>query len=165
MVALPPLGVKRICPNCGARFYDLNKKPALCPKCGKSHDPATQFRARSRRRPAAQEAQKDALQQKPKLKKSIPDDEEDAEIEGFGSIPGGGEELEEMDEADDIESIGELDEIETEEESEDMALEGDVDGDGLIDEIDDEEEILIEDEEEEGAPKPKGKGGAKKGRK
>ncbi len=29
----PELGVKRDCPECGARFYDLNKEPAHCPKC------------------------------------------------------------------------------------------------------------------------------------
>lgn len=28
------LGEKLTCSSCGARFYDLNKKPALCPKCG-----------------------------------------------------------------------------------------------------------------------------------
>lgn len=29
----PELGVKRDCPECGVRFYDLNKEPAHCPKC------------------------------------------------------------------------------------------------------------------------------------
>ncbi len=28
------LGQKLTCSSCGARFYDLNKTPALCPKCG-----------------------------------------------------------------------------------------------------------------------------------
>ena len=27
-------GVKRTCSGCGARFYDLRKSPATCPKCG-----------------------------------------------------------------------------------------------------------------------------------
>ncbi len=27
------LGTKRTCPNCAARFYDLNKNPIICPKC------------------------------------------------------------------------------------------------------------------------------------
>ena len=27
------LGTKRLCPNCGAKFYDLNKDPIVCPKC------------------------------------------------------------------------------------------------------------------------------------
>ncbi len=28
------LGVKRRCPTCGAKFYDLGRKPAICAKCG-----------------------------------------------------------------------------------------------------------------------------------
>jgi uncharacterized protein (TIGR02300 family) len=28
------LGKKHICSNCGAKFYDLGKSPAKCPKCG-----------------------------------------------------------------------------------------------------------------------------------
>jgi len=28
------LGTKRVCPNCGARYYDLNRSPILCPRCG-----------------------------------------------------------------------------------------------------------------------------------
>jgi uncharacterized protein (TIGR02300 family) len=27
------LGTKRDCPNCGAKFYDLNRNPVACPKC------------------------------------------------------------------------------------------------------------------------------------
>ncbi len=27
------LGTKRTCPSCAARFYDLLKSPAVCPKC------------------------------------------------------------------------------------------------------------------------------------
>lgn len=33
-MAQPELGSKRVCVSCGARFYDLNKEPAVCPKCG-----------------------------------------------------------------------------------------------------------------------------------
>ncbi len=28
------LGKKHICDNCGTKFYDFTKKPAICPKCG-----------------------------------------------------------------------------------------------------------------------------------
>lgn len=27
-------GTKRVCPKCGARFYDLNKDPITCIECG-----------------------------------------------------------------------------------------------------------------------------------
>jgi uncharacterized protein (TIGR02300 family) len=33
-VAKPELGTKRLCASCGAKFYDLNKDPIHCPKCG-----------------------------------------------------------------------------------------------------------------------------------
>jgi uncharacterized protein (TIGR02300 family) len=33
-VAKPELGTKRLCSSCSAKFYDLNKDPILCPKCG-----------------------------------------------------------------------------------------------------------------------------------
>jgi uncharacterized protein (TIGR02300 family) len=37
----PDLGVKQQCPNCDARFFDLNKRPAVCPKCKTAFDPDT----------------------------------------------------------------------------------------------------------------------------
>ena len=33
-MANPELGTKRLCASCGAKFYDLNKDPSHCPKCG-----------------------------------------------------------------------------------------------------------------------------------
>ena len=33
-VAKPELGTKRHCAGCGAKFYDLNRDPIVCPKCG-----------------------------------------------------------------------------------------------------------------------------------
>jgi uncharacterized protein (TIGR02300 family) len=33
-VPKPELGAKRQCQNCGAKFFDLNKDPIVCPKCG-----------------------------------------------------------------------------------------------------------------------------------
>ncbi len=33
-VEKPEWGTKRTCDKCGARFYDLNRKPAACPQCG-----------------------------------------------------------------------------------------------------------------------------------
>jgi len=37
-VAKAELGTKRLCANCGAKFYDLNKDPIHCPKCGAVHE-------------------------------------------------------------------------------------------------------------------------------
>ncbi len=33
------LGSKQTCISCGAKFYDLGKRPAVCPKCATSFDP------------------------------------------------------------------------------------------------------------------------------
>ena len=35
----PKLGTKRQCEACEAKFYDLNKQPVTCPKCGHHYDP------------------------------------------------------------------------------------------------------------------------------
>jgi uncharacterized protein (TIGR02300 family) len=32
-VAKTDLGTKRLCGSCGAKFYDLDKTPIVCPKC------------------------------------------------------------------------------------------------------------------------------------
>ena len=29
----PAWGTKRVCPSCGARFYDLSRTPITCPVC------------------------------------------------------------------------------------------------------------------------------------
>jgi len=51
-VAKPELGLKRQCMSCGAKFYDLSKDPAVCPKCGT----VFQAVALSRAAPAARAA-------------------------------------------------------------------------------------------------------------
>jgi uncharacterized protein (TIGR02300 family) len=53
-VAKPELGAKRQCQNCGAKFFDLNKDPIVCPKCG------TVFQGAARARAAAKEEEEDA---------------------------------------------------------------------------------------------------------
>ena len=40
------LGTKRLCPNCGARYYDLNREPILCPRCGTAFEAAAATRVR-----------------------------------------------------------------------------------------------------------------------
>jgi uncharacterized protein (TIGR02300 family) len=38
-LANPELGQKQICPNCLTKFYDLARRPAVCPKCHTAFDP------------------------------------------------------------------------------------------------------------------------------
>src|ERR1700733_14309571 len=49
-VAKPELGTKRLCANCGAKFYDLDKDPIHCPKSGTVHE-VVQVVSRSRPEP------------------------------------------------------------------------------------------------------------------
>ena len=50
------LGKKLTCPSCGARFYDLNKSPACCPKCEHTFD--AQPVLKPKRQPAAEPKKK-----------------------------------------------------------------------------------------------------------
>lgn len=45
-MANPELGQKQICPNCQTKFYDLGRRPAVCPKCDTSFDPEEALRSR-----------------------------------------------------------------------------------------------------------------------
>ena len=40
-MAKPELGTKRTCPSCAAKFYDLGRRPARCPKCETDEDDDT----------------------------------------------------------------------------------------------------------------------------
>ena len=48
-VAKPELGTKRLCAGCGAKYYDLNKDPIVCPKCRTVHGAGGGQRARAGR--------------------------------------------------------------------------------------------------------------------
>ena len=56
-------GLKRICMSCGARFYDLNKKPIICPTCNVEFTGEIKVKSRRGRLPseiADKEADDDA---------------------------------------------------------------------------------------------------------
>lgn len=77
-MANPELGAKQICPNCQAKFYDLNRRPAHCPKCGADFDPEEALKLRSRRgRPAGYPADEEAEDQV--ADKAVESDEEEEE--------------------------------------------------------------------------------------
>lgn len=46
-MARPELGLKRICPNCSAKYYDLNRSPILCPRCGAPFDTSMALKAKA----------------------------------------------------------------------------------------------------------------------
>src|ERR1700677_2366225 len=45
-LANPELGAKQIWPTCSAKFYDLGRRPAVCPECGAEFDPEEALRNR-----------------------------------------------------------------------------------------------------------------------
>jgi uncharacterized protein (TIGR02300 family) len=120
-VAKLDLGTKRVCPNCGTKYYDLNKDPIICPKCG------THFEAPARTRAApvavVEEPAKPAEEPQQGEVEFISLEEADAESGGAAEeeeeeveIAGQGEDpfLEDEDEGgDDVTSIiGDVDEEE-----------------------------------------------------
>ena len=42
-------GIKRICQECGVLYYDLEKNPIICPKCGAEFDPEAILKSRRTR--------------------------------------------------------------------------------------------------------------------
>ncbi len=92
VMAKPELGTKRVCVSCGARFYDLTKTPAICPKCG-TEQPIEQPRLR---RPAGNVAD-DKRPKKPSPAPGIED--VDVEVEGVEDV----EEEDVLENTDDLE--------------------------------------------------------------
>ena len=78
-LANPELGAKQICPTCSSKFYDLGRRPAVCPKCGAEFDPEEALRNR-RVRARAIVPDDDAEEEK------VVKPAEDAE-DGFGAEP------------------------------------------------------------------------------
>ena len=49
---LPGVGSKRVCVSCATRFYDLERLPPVCPKCGTEQPPEAPRPPPMRRSPA-----------------------------------------------------------------------------------------------------------------
>ena len=121
-MAKPDLGTKRLCANCGAKFYDLSKTPIVCPKCETVFVVAP-VSSRSRPEPAAAAAARAAAVVEPEVVAP-----ETADAESTGTKPGAeGEEIE-IDPALDADAF-----IEEQEE-------GDADVTDIIGDVDKEEE-------------------------
>ena len=52
-MAKPELGTKRLCGNCGTKFYDLSKSPIVCPKCATVFQVVAAPASRARPEPVA----------------------------------------------------------------------------------------------------------------
>jgi uncharacterized protein (TIGR02300 family) len=133
-VAKPELGTKRLCSNCSAKFYDLNKSPIICPKCNTVLEIAI---PRSRPEPVAARAPAPVEQEAaaPEVAEAEFVSLEEADAETAGKKPAEGEVVE-----------GAEEEIELDEALEDEAPfieeqeEGDEDVTDIIGDVEDEEE-------------------------
>ena len=112
-----PRGLKRICMSCSTRFYDLNKRPVLCPNCDTEFTGEVKIKAR-RGRLAANDIADDT---------EVEDAVETAEVE---------EEEEEVDAEAETVSLEEVEVEDTDEEDLDIDaddLDADLDDDDLAD--------------------------------
>lgn len=82
------LGEKQMCPSCGAKFYDLGKRPAKCPKCGNTFDPFDEelLATRQAQRMSALDIEETPMEdedddQAIKVKAIDPDAEEEEEVD------------------------------------------------------------------------------------
>ena len=75
----PEWGAKHSCSSCGTKFYDFNKTPLICPKCGTENQPLVVFK---QRRPTPADPPKKPTPAKPvKAVSDDDDDDEDLEVD------------------------------------------------------------------------------------
>lgn len=133
-LANPELGAKQICPNCQAKFYDLGRRPATCPKCATAFDPEEALRSRrvrARAVPAAYETDDEAEEKKVRT---------DEEVEGFE---------EEADETPELDEAVEAEVVEADDDAEEGVVPDAPEPDLGVEF---EEEAALEEDEAEGVP-------------
>lgn len=147
-MANPELGAKQICPNCQAKFYDLNRRPAHCPKCDTEFEPEELLKVRKGRGRAGvpdYEDQAEDAEDQVKAKEGDDEDEEEEEVstpeidEAANEIPVGGDDDDDDGDAPDTGDAGmgaSDDDVLEDEEDDSVPFLEDEDEDGFEDEID-----------------------------
>ncbi len=98
-MADPELGTKQVCPSCEAKFYDLKKRPATCPKCAHSFDPEdeivqatkTKVRAKAAKAAVPEDDDEDPEEEAATKATKAPDDEDEEGTEEAAKELGGDE--------------------------------------------------------------------------
>ena len=93
-------GIKRICQNCGALYYDLEKHPIICVKCGVEFDPEAILKSRRTRplvpdnkeKEKSEEEEADNSGDIDEVETAIEDDDEDDVADILPVVEVGGEE-------------------------------------------------------------------------
>lgn len=127
-VAKPEWGVKRICPSCGARYYDMRKDPPVCPSCGAQFDPEALLKSRKARPAPADDTKKAPV---------VAEDEEEVETEA---------ETPELEDVEDDMSVDDIEEADDTTEDEDDVL---IEDTSELGEDDMDEVVDVEGEDEE----------------
>jgi uncharacterized protein (TIGR02300 family) len=148
------LGVKRGCPSCSTRFYDLTKRPIECPKCGFSFEPEALYKQRRGRQPEpvaaagvvrAADAEDEDAEDEDEDGESEEDEEEEAVVEAPLVVAATGEDEDEAAEEEEAEAESGMSVVEGDEDVaiEDIEVEDDEEeegDDGLLAEVEDEED-------------------------
>jgi uncharacterized protein (TIGR02300 family) len=124
-------GLKRICMSCGARFYDLNKKPIVCPSCSTEFTGEIKVKSRRGRLPAD-------------IAGSQVDEDTEAVIDNDEPET---EEIEQDEELVSLEEIEDGDDDDIAEDDDDLDIDDDLEIDEDLDDLDEDEDIE-EDEED-----------------
>lgn len=138
-MANPELGQKQLCPNCQAKFYDLNRRPARCPKCETEFDPMEEaLKSRRVRRGAGYAADDEDTEDQVADKSVDGDEEEEDDVEATPEIDQEGHEpILTPDDDDDADPV-----------ADDAGL-GTTDGDDDVLDDDDDSVPFIEDEDDD----------------
>lgn len=125
-----PRGLKRICMSCGTRFYDMNKRPIICPNC--STEFTGEFKVKTRR------GRLSAL------------DSDEGQVSKSTAIDGSEEAAEDDDLLEDEETVS-LEDVELEDDSaddadDDLAIDDDLDNLDTDDDLDIDDDLDDEDD-------------------
>jgi uncharacterized protein (TIGR02300 family) len=108
-VAKAEWGMKRLCPNCGTRYYDMRRDPIVCPHCGSPFDPEALLKTR-RTRAAAPVAAEPVAEEE--IEPDLGAEEVAEPVEAEVVLPADPEaETEEEDEAEETEAEEEEEEV------------------------------------------------------
>ncbi len=125
-MAKPELGTKRVCVECSTKYFDLNRQPIACPKCGAIFEIATRDKMQPADEKSENTAAKDVSPEAGDVVEKTADN--DAEVVGDGD--------------------GNADIISLEEAEADDAG-GDEDGDDIIAALPDDDLVIDDDDDDE----------------
>ena len=99
----PEWGIKRTCNSCGAKFYDLQRDPIICPKCDAKVDPVAMDKSQRSKAPVA--VAKAAPKPRPV---AVEDADDDPGVDGDGVLNLVADDDDDDDDAAAIEDVSEL---------------------------------------------------------